>query len=262
MKLVAKDVSYSYRIGGRKIIAGLSFTAESGSYWCLAGPNGSGKSTFLRLACGLLPLETLTGELSWDGRPLLEWTRLELARNVSFVGGALRTHFPVSVAEFVLQGRYARSPSFWVHPTAADAEYSAGCIERVGIAALADASIAEISAGESQLAMIARALAQQPRVIILDEATANLDLRYQLRVFELLESLNKEGITIIVVSHDVNVAAEFCPNALWLNDGMVYSQGTMKDTLTPAVMQDLYEVGDRVAIGESPYTKRPKIFWK
>jgi len=128
--------------------------------------------------------------------------------------------------------------------------------------------VTEISSGEAQLAMIARALAQDPKVLILDESTANLDLAYQRKVFDLLGELNRPGghdipgVTILLVSHDLNLAAEFCPNVLWLNHGKVYTSGSMTATLTPALMEDLYKVGAQVEIGKNPVTNRPKVFWR
>ena len=262
MKLSARGLGYSYRAGGRLVLSDLDFTAESGSYWCIAGPNGSGKSTFLKLAAGLLSTENCAGELFWEEKPVSHWSRLELARNIAFVPGTLRSHFQITVADFVLQGRYARSESFWAHPTNSDSNIAAANIERAGISSLANSLISEISAGEAQLALIARALTQEPKVLILDEATANLDLRYQLRIFELVESLNKQGLTIFLVSHDLNIAAEFCPNLLWMNDGTVYSQGPMAETLTNSLMADLYDVAGKIEVGKNPFTGRTKVFWK
>ncbi|MBI3556798.1 MAG: ABC transporter ATP-binding protein [Deltaproteobacteria bacterium] len=262
MRLVARDVGFQYRIGGRNILAGLNFTAEPGSYWCVAGPNGSGKSTFLKAAAGLLPSADVTGDLLWNDKPIVQWTRLELARNIAFVPGNLKSHFPISVSDFVLQGRYARSESFWAQPTSSDSNIAAASIERVGISSLSDSLIGEISAGEAQLALIARALTQEPKILILDEATANLDLRYQLRVFELVKGLNKQGITIFLVSHDLNIAAEFCPNVLWMNDGTVYLQGPMADTLTNELMTDLYGIEGKIEVGKNPFTGKSKVFWK
>jgi iron complex transport system ATP-binding protein len=262
VKFEARDLTYSYREGGRRVLGGITCTIESGTYWCIAGPNGSGKSTLLRLASGLLPLGFLQGELLWDSKPIRDFDRLELARSVAFVSGSLNSRFPVTVGQFVLQGRFAHAPTFWSRPTPKDLEVAAQCLEKLEIVALADKTVTELSAGEAQLAMLARALAQEPKVVILDEATANLDLRHQIAIFDLLSKLKRQGLTIIVVSHDVNLAAEFCPNALWLNDGRVYSQGTMEETLSPTLMQDLYDVGERVEIGRSPASSRPKIFWR
>jgi iron complex transport system ATP-binding protein len=260
VKLVARQVSFRYAADAPAVLSDLSFTAEPGSYWCLAGPNGSGKSTFLKLACGLLPGGRMTGELSWNGKPLPDWTRLELAREIAFVPGSIATQFPVTVEDFVLQGRFARS-RVWARATKTDHAVTHKVLERSGIDALSRSAITEISAGELQLAMIARALAQEPRALVLDEATSNLDLRHQARIFELLGELNRSGLTLIVVSHDLNLAAEFCPNALWLKRGAAHAQGTMGETLRAELLRDVYDLGDKASVGKNPFTGKPKVFW-
>lgn len=262
MRLEVKDVSFHYHSSERAVLADLSLVLEPGSYWCVAGPNGAGKSTFLKLACGLLPIDAMSGTIYWDSRELRTWERLELARNIAFVPGSLKTQFPVSVSDFVIQGRYARSTRLWDRHSEADLRIAEQNLVRVGMATLSDAMITEISAGETQLAMIARALTQEPKVLILDEATAHLDLSYQLKIFDLLNELNNQGMTIVVVSHDVNLAAEFCPNAIWLNGGRLYNFGTMKETLTNNLVQDLYGITSRIEVSTNPFTKKPKIFWK
>lgn len=261
MKLETKGLSYSYAEGSSQVLSEITLTIEPGSYWCVAGPNGSGKSTFLKLACGLLPLEQMKGELKWSGRALKDWPRVELARNVAFVPGTLKTAFAVSVREFVLQGRYAHS-DFWARPSSADRKTADGALEKVGIKTLADKALTEISSGETQLALIARALAQTPKVLVLDEATANLDLGYQSHVYSLLSELNRSGMTILLVSHDLNLAAEFSPNMIWLKNGSVFTSGSTRETLTTKLMQDLYSVGDRLEVGANPFTARPKVFWR
>lgn len=261
MRLEAKGLSYKYESKAKEVLRDLSFSIEPGSYWCVAGPNGSGKSTFLKLASGLLLLEQMKGELTWNGRALKDWPRVELARSVTFVPGGLKTAFPVSVAEFVLQGRYAHS-DFWARPSGVDRKKAESAIERVGIQNLTAKTLTEISSGETQLALIARALAQAPKVLILDEATANLDLGHQSHIYSVLSELNRSGMTILLVSHDLNLAAEFCPNMIWLKDGSVYAAGSTRETLTTKLMQELYNVGDRIEVGTNPFTARPKIFWR
>lgn len=269
MKLVTKGLHFCYRRESPAVLTGIDLEIEPGSYWCVAGPNGSGKSTLLKLASGLIGPATmasgLSGALSWDNRPIHEWLhgghRLELARNIAFVPGALTTSFPVTVMEFVLQGRYAWS-EYWNRPSHDDQAITDEAIERVGISSFRQRLITELSGGETQLAMIARALAQRPKVMILDEATSSLDLRFQARIFKLLGQLNRQGMTILVVSHDLNLAAEFCPRMIWLNKGQLYSKGTVEETLTDKLMKDLYDVEGLVAVGANPFSGRPKVFWK
>ena len=261
MRLSVKKLSYRYSAQSPVVLNDLSFEIDEAAYWCVAGPNGSGKSTLLKLVCGLLPLEQLQGEVSWNGRALNSWSRVELARSIAFVPGTVRTQFSVTVADFVLQGRYARS-DFWSRPTKADKLATAAAIERVSIEKIATASLTEISAGETQLALIARAIAQEPKALVLDETTANLDLMYQGRIFELLRELNQGGVSIILVSHDLNLAAEFCPNALWLKQGRLFEMGAMAQTLNSKLLNELYNVDRRLEVAANPFTSKPKIFWK
>jgi len=267
MKLIARDIKFHYPRSDKKLVLdGFNLEAESGSYWCLAGPNGSGKSTFLRLACGLLPLSGFSGELTWDDKAVTGLVanttgRLELAKMVSFVPSTLKTRFPISVEEFVVQGRYARA-SMWSEHTLRDKKVAEEAIEQIGIASLSEAMLDEISAGEVQLALIARALAQEPRALVLDETTSNLDLNYQSRVFDLLARLNRDrAMTVIVVSHDLNLATEFCPNVCWLHHGKNHAQGAMETTLTKQLLEEIYGSALRVEVGKNPYTGRPKVFY-
>jgi iron complex transport system ATP-binding protein len=260
VKLEAKAFGYAYAAIGEPVLRDLTLTLEPGSYWCLAGPNGSGKSTLLKLACGLLPHGVRAGELSWNGKPVPLWTRGDLARAVAFVPGALRAMFPASVGDFVLQGRYAHA-AMWAQPSRVDREIAEEAIGRVGLERHAESPITEISAGELQLAMIARALAQEPKALLLDEATANLDLSHQGRVFKILGELNARGTTILLVSHDINLAAEFCPNVIWLKDGAVRAMGPTESTLNDDLIARMYGVAGKMQIGKNPFTKKPKLFW-
>lgn len=271
-RLEVRDLFFSYRGTPRSSNAvhalhGLSLVIEQGEYWCLAGPNGSGKSTLLKLVSGLFSTfdmkRGLSGTLNWAGRSVLDWLtadRLEFARQVAFVASSLRTDFPVTVEEFVLQGRYARSP-YWAKPAAQDRSIAASAIDSVGIKTRASRLITELSAGETQLAMIARALAQEPRLLILDESTSSLDPGFQAKIFSLLARENARGTSILVVSHDLNLAAEFCPRVIWLSDGKIIAKGSAEKTLTAALLHKLYGTGNLIEVGKNPFSGKPKIFW-
>lgn len=261
MKLEMKDVSYGYGLRAQKVLKQVSFELEPGSYWCVAGPNGSGKSTFLKLLCGLLPQGGFSGQILWEKKSVFEWKRLSLAQNLAFVPSSLKTSYPIDVESFVLQGRFSRS-SIWSKPTDQEHELVSQALQKVGLNSVAEKWLTEISAGELQLALIARALVQEPKVLVLDEATANLDLQNQIEVFHLLADLNSKGISILVVSHDLNLAAEFCPNVLWLKDGQVVTSGAFKDTLTQSLLTQLYGIGTQVEVGQNPFTSQPKLFFK
>jgi len=116
MNLEVQNLHFRYDSNSYEALTGVSFSIRGSSYWCLAGPNGSGKSTLLKLICGLLPRHQMSGEIRWDDKSLSQWKPLELARAIAFVPGVLRTSFPVTVEELVLQGRYAHS-KFWARPS-------------------------------------------------------------------------------------------------------------------------------------------------
>lgn len=266
MKLTLANVSYCYSHQESErvceaVLKNISLDLESGSYWCIGGPNGSGKSTLLKLIAGLLPSDGLQGQVFWDAKPLAEYSRIELARMIGFVPGSLRPRFAISVFDFILQGRFAHSP-LWRRSTQHDREKANTALSRLGILYLSASLITEISVGELQLVLIARALAQNPRVLILDEVTANLDLSFQGRVYKLFKELNAEGVSIFLVSHDINLATEFCPNALWLRAGTIYSMGEMSKTLSHQLLKDLYAADDMLEVGTNPFTNKPKIFWR
>ncbi|MEW6057783.1 MAG: ABC transporter ATP-binding protein [Bdellovibrionota bacterium] len=262
MQLTIRNLDYRYPSQKNSALSGISFSIETGSYWCLAGPNGSGKSTLLRLACGFLPSKDLSGEISWNSKPVQQWTRLELARHIAFVPGFLKTTFSISVLNFVLQARYPWT-DYWSRPTHEDYSIARSAIDKVGIAGFENTSLASLSLGELQLVLIARAIAQTPKVLLFDEATANLDIKYQQKVFMLLNALKNEGMTILVVSHDLNLAAEFCSNVIWLHQGSVYSAGSFEETLTTKLIADIYGVDDEdISIGKNPHSHKPKLFWR
>ncbi|MGE4232002.1 MAG: ABC transporter ATP-binding protein [Bacteriovoracia bacterium] len=265
MKLEIKDVSFTYATTGHKALDSVNLTFESGSFWSIVGPNGSGKSTLVRLICGLLGRDKwgyrFTGEILWDRIPLSEFTRLEIAREIAFVPNNAQICFPISVREFVLQGRFCRS-YFWNIPTRKDREVADQAMARIGILELADRLMDEISVGQLQLTLLSRALAQEPKILVLDEATANLDLAFQIQIQTLLKELNKAGLTILSVTHDLNLAAEIYDNIVWLYKARVHALGSASETMNETLISELYgDLLGKIKVDKNPFTQRPKIYW-
>jgi iron complex transport system ATP-binding protein len=210
----------------------------------LLGPNGSGKTTLLRILGGIL--RPASGSVRIDGRPVSHLSRRELARRVAIVPQETHATYDFTVLDMVLMGRYPHLGSFQLEG-AADLQIAREALASTGTAAFATRAFATLSGGEKQRVVIASALAQGSDILLLDEPTAALDLRYQFEVSDLLRRLNTStGTTMIVSTHDLNVAAALCDRVVLLKEGRVIAQGATNDTLTAANIRSLYDVDAEV----------------
>jgi len=227
------------RIGARQVLRGVTFEVAPGEVVGLAGPNGAGKTTLFRVASRVLTPDR--GQARVAGRPVESLTRRELALQVAVVPQELSIPFPFSAGEVVLMGRapHLRGLGF---ESRADVALAREAMERVGVAELADRSILELSGGERQLVLVARALAQEPRVLLLDEPTAHLDLRHRIAVLERVRELAAEGRSALVVSHDLGLAARSCDRLVLLAGGAVLAQGAPGAVLTPDHLRDAFGI--------------------
>ena len=218
------------RIGPREILRGVTLELGRGEMMGLAGPNGSGKTTLLRVASGVLPAGA--GAVRVRGRPTASFSRRELARELAVVPQDAHVAFPFRAGEVVLMGRspYLGPLGF---ETRADLRLAEEAMARVGIASLAERSILELSGGERQLVLVARALAQDARVLLLDEPTAHLDLRHKIVVLDLVREYVRSGRSALVVSHDLTLAARSCDRIALLREGALVATGTPADVITP-----------------------------
>ncbi|MEO8140391.1 MAG: ABC transporter ATP-binding protein [Gemmatimonadota bacterium] len=216
----------------------VSLALSEGELVALVGPNGSGKTTLLRALLGTLPLAT--GQVELLGRPLGNWTPLEMARVVGVVTQREESLFPLTVQETVSLGRYAH-----LGPVAApgdrDRSVVAEAMQRADVTALADRGTESLSGGEWQRVRIARALAQQPRLLILDEPTASLDIRHEMEVFELARGLAGQGIATLLVTHHLNLAARYADRLILLHQGACLVEGVPAEVLTPANVTSVFE---------------------
>jgi iron complex transport system ATP-binding protein len=226
-------------LGGRAVLQGVDLSLGEGEVLVLAGRNGAGKSTLLRVASGLLRADS--GRVEIRGRPIERLARRELARAVAVVSQETSIPFPFRLGEVVLMGR---SPHLGLlgFETAADRRLAMSALERLGIADLWDRSIQEVSGGERQLAMVARALVQDAPILLLDEPTAHLDVRRRLQLLELTRELAREGRSVLVVSHDLSLAARAGDRLAVLADGRVVAQGSLEETLRPDVIRAAFGV--------------------
>ncbi|MCR4427199.1 MAG: heme ABC transporter ATP-binding protein [Firmicutes bacterium] len=254
MRVEVRDVHFKYP--GLSVLHGVSFEVEPGIFFGVIGPNGSGKSTLLRVIGGVL--RPCKGTVKYDGRDIAEFTPKDCARMVAAVAQANPVVFSFTVAEIVAMGRapYIRRFS---SETAEDWARVRSAMDRTGVLHLADRYITELSSGERQRVFIARALAQDPKVLLLDEPTAHLDVSYQVEICELAAALaHDEGLSVIAVLHDLNLAARYCDRLAMMESGRLFALGTPREIMTPANLLSVY--GVRATIGTHPESDRPAVF--
>lgn len=237
------------------VLDGVSFSVEAGEVLGVIGPNSVGKTTLLRLLSKVLTPQS--GTIRLAGRDLARWRRVEVARTVAVVPQDVVLAFPFTVREFVLMGRYphTRGRFFEGPEDLAAAEEALGL---AGVAGLADKPVHALSGGERQRVLVARALAQQPKLLLMDEPNAHLDLHHQVELAQLIRRLNRaEGTTVVLVSHDLNLAAELSDRLLLLARGRVARVGTPEQVLDTALIEEVY--GCRVWMEPNPKTGRPRV---
>jgi iron complex transport system ATP-binding protein len=228
---------------GRTVGRDVSFTLTAGEVLCVLGPNGGGKTTLFRTLLGLL--EPHGGQIRLDGQPFEQFSRTEIARRIGYVPQGHSAYFAFTVREFVLMGRTAHLGVFST-PSKKDREVAARALESLGIAQLADKPVTEISGGERQLALVARALAQEPKLLVLDEPTASLDFGNQVRVLQRIGALAGSGIAILFSSHDPDHAFLCAQRALLLAEGRVLEIGAPRDVIRPDTLERMYRVSVQV----------------
>jgi len=226
----ARGVSFTYPRGERTILRDVSLLLQPGAIVGLLGPNGCGKTTLLRLLSGMLKAQS--GDVLIDGRPVAALTRRHIARRIAVVPQETHATFEFTVIDVVLMGRYPHLGPFELEGPA-DLDIARQALEATGTRHLESRPFASLSGGEKQRVVIAGALAQTADVMLLDEPTASLDLAYQLEVAALLRNLNRtRGTTMVVCTHDLNMAASLCDEVVLLRDGAVLAHGPTADTIT------------------------------
>ena len=246
------DLSFSYR--DRAVLHRVSFSMKSGEMVGMLGPNGSGKTTLLKILSAVL---RGTGEVNLNGRRIENYSRRELSRLFAVVQQEPQINFPYTAAEIVLMGRASHHGALALE-SRKDLEVARASLTLTDSLALADRYLHELSGGEKQRVLIARAIAQEPQILLLDEPSAFLDLKHQVQVFALLRRLNRErGLTIVAALHDLNLAALFFPRLIMLREGAIYSDGSPSEVLTEKTIDDVY--GIRVRIESNPENGMPQL---
>jgi iron complex transport system ATP-binding protein len=239
----------------------LSFQVAAGEILGIVGPNGSGKSSLLKLLAGLLSPHR--GTILLGGRQTQHLSQLDIARLVAVVPQEYVQMFPFTVAETVLMGRFPhRKSRFWSvglgDDTAADLVRAHEAMSETDVLSLADRLVSDLSGGERQRVIIARALAQEPKILLLDEPTAFLDINHQIEICSLIGRLRAERqLTVVLVSHDLNVASQICDRVLMLREGKLCRIGSPDETIRPDVLRIVY--GCEVVVDAHPQTGRPRV---
>jgi iron complex transport system ATP-binding protein len=238
MMLRLTDVRYRYPGAAQDALSNVSLSVEARQFHAVLGPNGSGKTTLVRIALG--GITPLVGRADIDGRSAATWKRQELARVVGVVPQREDNLFPQRVRETVLLGRYPHL-SMWGRERPKDHAAVARALAACDVEHLADRWVWTLSGGEYQRVRVARALAQEPRLLVLDEPGMSLDLRHEMGLFELVRGLvETQGLGVLMITHDLNLAARFADSLLLLEGGRPVASGTPADVLTQETVETVF----------------------
>lgn len=240
--LEARGITVS--LGGAKVLHGIDFAARSGQVIAVIGPNGAGKSTMLRALAGLI--ETDSGEIDLGGSALSELPRREIARRLAYLPQQRLVHWPIAVRGLVGLGRQPYQ-TFGRGDSRRDREAIDAAMAAMDVARFAARPLSQLSGGELARVLLARALAQEPKVLLADEPTAALDPAHQLALFEHMSRIAAAGCAVVVALHDLSLAARFCDGALLLKDGRRVASGSASEVFTEATLSQAYDVEMRVA---------------
>lgn len=235
-------------------IKDINFNVEKGEIFGIIGPNGSGKTTILRAISKVIPIKG--GRVLFNGADIRKIGFREFAQNVGVVSQVNEVHFDMKVFDLVLLGRIPHQR--FLFTTHNDIEIVKRSLEILGITELKNKYISQLSGGERKLSFISKALAQEPKVLLLDEPTTHLDIYHQVKILNIIKRLKRElNITIIIVLHELNLAIEYCDRLLLLNNGEVYKIGEAQEVLTKETIKGVYH--SNVILQENPITHKKHI---
>lgn len=240
----------------KTIISEIDFSVKKGEFIGIIGPNGAGKSTLIRaLSRTLKPFK---GNILYGARDVYKIPLNEVARSIAVVPQDTLIIFEFLVWDIILMGRTPYIEKF-KGETKKDVEACERALKLTDTTGLADRFINELSAGERQRVIIAKALAQEPGLLLMDEPTSHLDISHQIEIFDLIKRLSKnEGLTVISVLHDLNLASEYCDRLILMYNGKIFAQGAPEEVLNYKTIEEVYKT--IVVVGQNPVSKRPYIF--
>jgi iron complex transport system ATP-binding protein len=237
-------------------LSDINFEIPKGSFAGIIGPNGSGKTTLFRAITGTLGLKS--GKILLSDKNLKSFSLRDRAQNIAIVSQFIEAG-DMSVEDYVLMGRIPYHSRFNFFETDEDFEIARKYMEMTDTWRFKDQLMSELSGGEQQLAGIARALTQQPQLLLLDEPTSHLDITHQVRILNVLQQLNQEmGLSVLMVIHDLNLASEYCDQLILVNQGKIHTLGTPEEVLTFQNIEDVYQTV--VVTQNNPLSGKPAIF--
>jgi len=239
------------------LLKNISFKVNSSELVGIIGPNGAGKTTLIRAITKLVkPKE---GKIIYQGKDITKLSFKELAKDIAVVSQDVQFPDMMKVKDFVLLGRIPHFKKFQFLETKKDLEIAEEVMKLTGVLKIKERFLKEISGGERQLVLITKALAQEPKLLLLDEPTAHLDITHKIKVLDLIRKLNKKyGLTVLIVLHDLNLASQYCDKLILLNEGKIYKIGTPSEVLTYQIIEEVYKTV--VIVKENPLNFRPYVF--
>jgi iron complex transport system ATP-binding protein len=252
--LELRNISFNYE---RPALSGVTLEIRAGELVALLGPNGAGKSTLLALALGALKPQR--GEALFEGLPVAKFSRREVARRMAMVAQHGDVRFPLTALEYALTGRFAHAPAVGFD-SPQDVEIAMQALRDTDAEQFAHRRFNQLSSGERQRVVLARALAQQPRLLLLDEPTANADIAHQVSLLNLVRELTREKkLGALVVTHEVNLAAEFADRVALIKNGSLVACGAPREVMTDESLSELFETP--LLVDRHPQSGNPRVSW-
>jgi len=255
--MMIEIASLSCGYSEKEVLHGISLSIADGDFAVLIGPNGAGKSTLLHALIGFLPVAG--GSIQIKGKPLPDWHRRDLAKVLALIPQETVLPFDYTVLELALMGRFPHLELLQSYAPA-DVDIVLDILVRLELLDVKDRYYSQLSGGEKQRVLLARALAQQTEVILLDEALSQLDINHQIDMMRLLSDINrKEGKTILLVSHNLNLAANVSSHLILLKDGHLVANGNVEEVLTPQILEEVF--GVQLQLMTNPLSGRPNLIY-